>query len=77
MDSIRSSRLGHPKHVADVEICRDRPLIDADLIGLIRLEAVQTKAVFLSVDRDGTQSEFSCRPKNPDCDLSAVGDQNA
>src|SRR6185312_10336534 len=49
----------------------------ADLIGLVRLEAVEGEFVFLGIDRDGGNAQFRGGPENPDRDLGAVGHQQA
>jgi len=48
----------------------------ANLIGLVRLVAVQAEFVLLGIDRDGLLAEFVCRTHDADCDLAAIGDQD-
>ena len=49
----------------------------ADLIGLVRLEAVERKLVLLGIDRDGGDAEFGRGAEHADRDFRAVGDQQA
>ncbi len=46
-----------------------------DQIGLIGLETVQRKAVFIGIDRDGAEAQFRCRPENADGDFASVGNE--
>ncbi len=43
----------------DVQIRFDGTFSGADLVGLVRLEAMQAEAVFLRIDGDGAEVEFS------------------
>ena len=47
----------------------------ANLVGLVRLEAVQREAVFVSVNGDSSNAEFVSGSKNPDGDFGPVGDE--
>ena len=56
----------------DVEVSADGTLFLAEAVGLVRLEAVAGEAVFLGVDRDGSQSQFGGGAEDPDGDLASV-----
>jgi len=64
-------REGHD--ALDVQIRTDRALRGIQLIGLVRLEAVDRKAVLLGEDRDGRETEFVGCAENPNGDFTAVG----
>src|SRR6476661_8926125 len=61
----------------DVEVRPDRftTLRRADQERLVGLEAVQRKAIFVTVDRHGAQAEFGGGPEAPDGNLRSIGDE--
>ena len=77
MDGVDLGLLGDPDHLVDRQIGLERPLARADLIGLVRLEAVQRELVLLGIDRDGLDAELGRRAEDADRDLRAVGDEQA
>ena len=76
MDRIGLGLAGDPEHVGDREIGLDRPHPLADLVGLVRLEAVEGELVLLGKDRDGAYAQFVRRPEHADRDLGPVRDEN-
>jgi len=53
MDRIGLTLDGNADDVFDVQICLDRAFAFADLISLVRLEAMQAQLVLFGVDCDG------------------------
>jgi hypothetical protein len=60
----------------DVQVGPHRLARFADLVGLVRLLAVEGTPIFGGVDRDGADAELVGRPERPDGDLPAVGDKS-
>ena len=81
MDRIGARALGDAQHFGDGEIGLDRPKralkmrSAPDLVGLVRLEAVQRQLVFLGEQADRPQTKLIRRAKDPDGDLGPVGDK--
>ena len=57
---------------ANIQIGLDGAFARANLIGLVRFEAVQRQAIFLRIDRHGAQTQFVRRAKNAYGDFAAV-----
>ena len=47
----------------------------ANFVRFVRLETVESKTVFVGVNRDGANAEFVGRPKNSNRDFGTVGDE--
>lgn len=60
-----------------VEVGLDRLARRADLVGFVRLGAVQGEPVLVRVDRHGPNTEFVGAPEDPDRDFASVGDEQA
>jgi hypothetical protein len=58
-----------------IEVGSDRPGTVAEVIGFIGLEAMKRELVFLGIDGDRLNTEFSGRPEHPYRYLAAVGDE--
>ena len=76
VDCLGAAVLGDRDDAVDVEVGRHGVTGFADLVGLIRLDAVFRVAVFLGEYRHGAATKFAGRPEGPDCDLAAVGHQD-
>ena len=81
MDGVGARFLRHPDDLGDRQIGGDRPQHLAvgqlaDLIGLVRLEAVQGDLVLLGEHRDGAAAELVGGAEHADGDLRAVGDED-
>ncbi len=59
-----------------VQIGFDRAHAFADLVGLVGLEAVQAQFVLFGINCNGSLAEFVRRAADPNCDLTAVGDED-
>ena len=77
MDGVDAMLFGDGDDVGDVEIAAHRlaALRGADEVGLVRLEAVEGKAVFVRVDGDGAKPQFRGSAEYADGDLRAIGDE--
>ena len=73
VDGIDALFLGDPDHTFDVEVGGHRTLAGADLVGLIRFEAMDAKPVFLGEHGDGAQIEFGAGSEDAHGDFRAVG----
>ena len=75
VDRVDAALARDGQHALDVEVRTDglssarRP----DQERLIRLEPMQREAVFVAVDRHGSQAELSGRSETPDRDLGTIG----
>ncbi len=82
MDRIGAGKLGNTDDLVDRQIAFDRPEVTfqmrpaADLVALVRLEAVKRQLVFLRPDRHGLDAEFVCSAENADRDFRTVCDEN-
>jgi hypothetical protein len=76
VDRIRPGHLGHADDLGDREVGTHRRQALADPVGLIRLEAVEAKLVFLGVDGDGLLAHLVGGAHDADGDLAPVGDQD-
>ena len=77
MDRIDAMQFGdrHQRGNIQIPFNRRSAFRRADGIGLIRLEAVKRKTIFVGVNSDGAKTQFGCRPENADGDFAAVGDK--
>ncbi len=77
MDRIDPMLLGDDDERRNIQVSLDRqsPFSRADQIRLVSLKAVKGKTIFVGINRDRTQSQFSRRPKNADGDLTPIGDK--
>jgi hypothetical protein len=75
MDRVGLGFLGDPDHLFDREIGIEGPFADADLIGFVRLEAVQRKLVLFGKDRKCSNSKFGCRTEHANRNFRAIGDE--
>ena len=82
MDRVRAGKLGDPDHLLDRKVAFDRAHVvvqmrpAADLIALIRLEAVERQLVFFRPDCNCLDIQFVCSAKNANGDFGTVGDKN-
>ena len=72
MDRIGAAFLGDADDLEDRQIRRDRPQTFTDLIGLVRLEAMQAQLVLFGIDRNSALAHLVARPKDTDRDLTPV-----
>src|SRR5690606_3587809 len=56
----------------DVEVGPDGPLLLAQAVGLVRLEAMAGEPILVGVDRDGAQAELGGGAEDPDGDFAPV-----
>ena len=75
MNEVHALLFRQRDDAGDVEIGADGTFAFADDIRLVRLEAVNGEPVFLRIDGDGAQAEFSRRAEDANGDLAAVGDE--
>ena len=69
MNRVNLGFLGDPDHLFDGQIAFERPFAGANLIGLVRLEAVQRKLILFGKDRNRPNSKFGCRSEHTNCDF--------
>ena len=72
MNGINAFGFGQRDNSRNVQISLDRAFAGADLIGLVGLETVERKAIFLRIDGHGAQAEFVGRAKDANGDLAAI-----
>ena len=75
MDRVDLGLLRDPDHLVDRQIGFEGSLAEADLIGLVRLEAVQRELVLLGIDRDRRNAQFGRGAEHADGDFAAIGDE--
>ena len=75
MDRIDTRLFRDADDRGDVEVRLDRLAPLADLIRLIRLEAVQRVAVFMRVDGDRADAKFVSGSENSDGDFTTIGNE--
>ena len=73
MNGVDALFLGQGDDASNVEVRHYRALARADLIRLVRLEAVQGEPVFLRINSYGTQAELVRGTENPYGDFAAIG----
>ena len=82
MDGIGAGQLGDADDFLDREIAFDRSEVAgemraaADLVALVRLEAVQRQLVLLRPDRHGFDAELVGGAKHADGNFGTVGDKD-
>jgi hypothetical protein len=76
MNRVNALLFGQSDDAGDVEIGFDWALSRTNLIGFVGLKSVQSQAVFLRIDSDGTQAKFSRGAKNPNGDFAAIRTNN-
>ena len=81
MDGVGARFLRHPDDLGDRQIGGDRPQHLAvgelaDLIGLVRLEAMEGELVLLGEHRDRAAAELIGGAQHADGDFRAVGDED-
>ncbi len=81
MDGVGAGQFGDAQDFVDRQVAFDRAHLgiemgaSADLIGFVRLEAVQRQLVLFRPDGDGLQPQFIGRAKDANGDFGAVGDE--
>ena len=75
MDGVDPVFLGDRHDAVDIEIGANRLAGLPDQVGLVGLEAMEGEAVFVGIDRHGTDAQLMGRAKHPDRNLTAVGDE--
>ncbi|SUB55807.1 Uncharacterised protein [Brucella anthropi] len=81
MNRVRSGELRNADHLLDRKIALDRSHIlgemrpPADLIGLVRFEAVQRQLVLFRPNRNGFNPELVGCPENADRNFGSVGNK--
>ena len=73
MNGVDALFLGQRDDAGNVEVGHYRTLARADLIRLVRLEAVQGEPVFLRIDSYSAQAELVRGTENPYGDFAAIG----
>ncbi len=73
MNGVNAAFLGDGDDPGNVQIGLDGSFLRADLIRLVRFEAVQAKAVFLGVDAHRAKAQLGGRAEDADSDLAAIG----
>ncbi len=74
MDRINAMLFGNGDQARNIQISFDRQSTFAwpDKIRFIRLEAVQSKAIFIGVDRDCPQSQFRRCTEDANGNLASI-----
>ena len=75
VDCIHSHVPRNPNHATDVEVCANRLACFPDAICFVGLEAMESEAILVGVERDGADAEFVSRPKHADRDLASIGNE--
>ena len=73
MDGVDFVTHGHVDDAGDVEVRAQGLAGRADAVGLVGLEAVQSEAVFVSVNRDGANAQLMRGAEDANGDFAAVG----
>jgi hypothetical protein len=68
--------VGNAHNFVNIEVRAQRMTALADLVGLIRLHAVEGITVLIGVDSNRSFTEFDRCPEGADGNLSAVGHKN-
>jgi hypothetical protein len=76
VDRVRTAHARHADDLGDREIGRDGPQPLADLVGFVRLEAVERELVLLGIDRDRPLAQLVGRPHDADRDFAPVRDED-
>ena len=81
MDGVGAGCPRHPDDLGDRQIGGDRPQNlaigqFADLIGLVRLEAMEGDLVLLGEDRNGAAAKLIGGAHHTDGDFRAIGDED-
>ena len=77
MNRIHLALARDAQQVLNVEIRLDGPAVATYEIGFVRLRAVQREAIFLRIDRDRAQTEFTRSAHDTDGNFAAIGDEHA
>jgi hypothetical protein len=77
VDRVGADGDGQIDDPARVEIVADRVAGLADLVALVRLQAVHRVAILRHVDPDAADAELVGRAEGTDRDLAAIGDKQA
>ena len=72
MDRVHALFLGQRDDAVNIQVRFHRPFSFADQVGFVRFEAMQRQPVFLRVDRDRAETQFSGGPQNADGDFAAI-----
>ena len=75
MNGINVFFFGQRDNAFDIEIRGDRTFALADEVSFVRLETMETKAIFLGIDGHGAEPEFGARAEDADRDFAAVGSE--
>lgn len=75
MNRVNTSFLGQRDNSRDIEVCLNRPLSRADLIGFISLESMKREPVLVRIDSYSAQAKLVRGAENPDRDFAAIGSQ--
>jgi hypothetical protein len=73
VDGIDLVLPGDADDVGDIQVGGDGFLAGAHQIGLVGLEAVQGKAIFVGKNGDGTDTHLAGRAQDADGDFTAIG----
>ncbi len=76
IDGVGAGLLGDADDLVDVEIGADRVAFLADLVSLVRLDAVFGIAILAREHRNGSGPQLGGGAEGTDGDLATVGDQN-
>ena len=77
MDCVHLGLARNADDVGDVEVGLDRLLARPHLVGLVGLETMEGKAVFMRIDADRADVHLARGTEHPNGDFTAVRDQNA
>ncbi len=72
MDRIDALLFGQHQDTVHIQVGLNGPFSVADLVGFIRLETVQTEAIFLGIDSHRSQSQLGGGSHNSDGDFAAI-----
>jgi hypothetical protein len=77
MDRIDLGLARNAQHIRDVEVGLDRAAVATHEVGFVRFRAMQREAIFLRIDRDRAQAEFTRGAHDTDRNFAAIGDEYA
>ena len=72
VNRVHTLLFGQRDNAFDIQVGLYRTFALADEVGLVRLEAVQRKAVFFGIDGDGAQAQFVGGAQNANSDFAAI-----
>jgi hypothetical protein len=76
MDGLGPRLFGHRHNAVDIQISGYGAFSLAHHVGFIGFESVNAEAIFLCVDRHGSEAKVGGRPEYPDGDFGPISGQN-